>query len=138
MKDSFPTIKIKVVATDDHVVDIERCIRDVKEAIRCIVQSLPYLRYPILTLNFFVEEVLKFKNSLPTTTGISDTISPSKLVLEKPTLDYNEMRIEFGSYMQVFEERRATNTTATRSIGAIALTLSPDSTGLYQFMNINT
>ena len=89
-------------------------------------------------LNYLVEEVLKFKNSLPTTTGISDTISPSTLVLGKPTLDYNEMRIEFGSYAQVFEERRVTNTTATRSIGAIALASYPDSIGQYPFMNINT
>ena len=38
---------LETVTTDDHFSDVERDKRDIKEGIRCLVQSLSYNCYPI-------------------------------------------------------------------------------------------
>ena len=89
-------------------------------------------------IHFLVKDVLKFKNARPAPNGISDTISPSIFIMGHSALDFNNMKIEFGAYAQIFEDRTITNTPAARTIGAIALTSYPDSTGSYPFINLNT
>ena len=48
------------------------------------------------------------------------------------------MRIEFGSYVQVFEDCNPSNTPRARSLGAIALTPTGNSQGDYYFMSLAT
>jgi hypothetical protein len=48
------------------------------------------------------------------------------------------MRLEFGSYVQVFEANDPTNTPKARSLGAITLTPSGNITGDYYFLSLAT
>ena len=48
-------------------------------------------------------------------------MSPASLVTGVANPDYNSMRIEFGAYVQVFEDNAPSNTLRARSLGAIAL-----------------
>ena len=48
------------------------------------------------------------------------------------------MRLEFGSYVQVFEDNDPTNTLRARSLGAIALTPTGNAQGDYNFMSLAT
>jgi len=38
-----------------------------------------------------------------------------------PKLDYNDLKLEFGSYIQVFKDNNPMHTTASWNTGAIAL-----------------
>ena len=65
-------------------------------------------------------------------------MSPNSIVTGKSTPDYNNMRIEFGAYAQVFEDNDPTNTNKSRSVGAIALTATGNDSGDYYFMSLAT
>jgi hypothetical protein len=51
---------------------------------------------------------------------------------------YNDMKIEFGAYAQVFEDNKPTNTSRARTTGAIALTPTGNTQGDYFFLSLAT
>ena len=48
------------------------------------------------------------------------------------------MRVEFGQYVQVFEDSDPTNTPRTRSLGAIAMTRTGNVQGDFNFLSLAT
>jgi hypothetical protein len=46
---------VNVAAADDHVAEVERSIRTVKERVRCTVQGLPFRRIPKLMIRTVIE-----------------------------------------------------------------------------------
>ena len=48
------------------------------------------------------------------------------------------MRLEFGAYVQVFEDKDPTNTPRSRSLGAIALTPTGNAQGDFNFLSLAT
>ena len=127
-----------IVAADDHVGQVERSIRTIKERVRALVHGLPYRRYPSLLVREIVAHAVRTLNQLPSRKGVSTTMSPRKIVTGLPDPDFNNMRIKFGHYAQIFEERRRTNTTAPRTIGAIALNPTGNTQGSYYFLSLDT
>jgi Reverse transcriptase (RNA-dependent DNA polymerase) len=65
-------------------------------------------------------------------------MSPASLVTGVPPPDYNKLKLEFGSYVQLFEDNHPTNTTKARSLGAIALTPTGNANGDYFFLSLAT
>ena len=138
IREDIRPIELTTTAANEHVGDIERSIRTMKEGIKCIVRSLPFKRYTKLMLNRLVTYVLRNRNQLPATDGISDRMSSLGIVLGYPLPDYSNMQLEFGTYVQVFEDRQITNRTDTRSTGAITLSMIPCAYGTYEFMSLTT
>jgi hypothetical protein len=66
-----------------------------------------------------------------------DTLSPTTIVTGVGTPDYACMRLELGSYVQVFEDNDPTNTPRARSLGAIALLPTGNAQGDY-FLSLST
>ena len=85
-----------------------------------------------------VTNVLRNRNQFPASDGISDRISPLGIVLGYPLPSYKNLHLEFGTYVQVFETQKITNRTDTRSVGAIALSMTPSANGTYEFMSLTT
>jgi hypothetical protein len=56
----------------------------------------------------------------------------------KPISDYNDLKIEFGTYAQVFEDNDPTNTVKARTTEAIALTPTGNAQGGYHFLLLGT
>jgi hypothetical protein len=130
-------INLNVVAADSHVGEVERSIRTIKERNRSTVHGLPFKGLPKL----MVKEVERFSvnclNQLPAQDGVSDTLSPNTIMTGKANPDYNSMRVEFGSYVQIYEPTTfATNTLRSRTTGAIALTATGNAQGDYYFMSL--
>lgn len=129
-------VTVNPASADEHVGDIERYIRTVKERVRCICNTLPFTRLP----NRVVIEMVYFSvfwlNSFPATNGISDRLSPRTIVTGQ-TVDYNKhCRLEFGSYVQVHEEHD--NSMASRTTGALALRPTGNAQGGYYFLSLTT
>jgi Reverse transcriptase (RNA-dependent DNA polymerase)/Zinc knuckle len=135
--DLLPT-PINICDADDHVHEVERSIRTIKERTRCLVQGLPFRRIPKLMMRAAVENANKVMNLFPAHSGVSDTMSPLTIMTGKPSPDYNDMKIEFGAYAQVYENNDPTNTMKTRTTGAIALTPTGNAQGGYNFMSLIT
>jgi len=64
-------------------------------------------------------------------------MSPAGLVLgHAPPPDFSVMRLEFGTYVQVFADNDPTNTPCARSLGAIALDSMGNAQGDYNFLSL--
>jgi hypothetical protein len=123
---------------DDHVSEVERSIRTVKERTRCLVHGLPYKRLPRVMIRSGLENSKRALNQLPVKGGVSKTMSPLTIMTGKPLPDYNDMKIEFGAYVQVYEANNPTNTMKARTTGAIALAPTGNAQGGYYFMSLVT
>jgi Reverse transcriptase (RNA-dependent DNA polymerase) len=129
-------ITLNTVSNDEHVPEIERHIRTIKERVRCIYNMLPFKKMP----NRMIVEMIKYSNfwwnSFPPSDSISTTMSPRAIVVGA-SIDYaKHCQLEFGSYVQTHEEHD--NSMATRTIGAIALRPSGNEQGSYYFFSLST
>ena len=138
IKDDVRPILMNLNAHDDHVGEVERSIRTIKERVRADVHSMPFKRLPKIMVVELVNRAVLVLNQFPALDGVSDTLSPLTIMTGKPNPDFHNMKIEFGSYAQVFEENDPTNTTKSRTTGAIALNPTGNAQGDYYFMSLNT
>ncbi len=58
-------------------------------------------------------------------------MSPNGIVTGATVPDYTRMRIKFGTYVQLFEDKTPSNTHKSRSVGAIALSPTGNAQGDY-------
>ena len=122
-----------------HVGEVERSIRTIKERVRCTIHDLPFKNYPRVLVTGCVNYNLKCLNNLPADDGVSSTMSPNTLVTGAQSLDYSKLvKLHFGDYVQVHQEKNITNNNEPRSVGAIALYPSGNTQGTWYFMSLNT
>jgi hypothetical protein len=133
----IPTI-LNVADVDDHVHEVERSIRTIKERTRYTVQGLPFRRMPKIMVRAAVEGAHKALNQFPAKKGVSKVMSPLTIMTGQPRPDFNDFKIEFGAYALVFEDNDPTNTMRTRAMGVIALTPTGNAQGGYYFMSLTT
>ena len=133
IREDIRPIPLEIVAREEQVPRIQRAIRTLKERTRCYCHGLPYNAFPITMTIALVELANHWLNQFPDQDGISDTLSPSAIVLGTPKPDCNRLKICFGSYAQVFDS--TDNTMQRRSTPAIAL-LPSNQRGGYYFMSL--
>jgi hypothetical protein len=80
---------VNLTSANEHVPEIKRRIRVVKELCRATRHSLPYERIPNLMTIHIVLNVVKLLNFFPTKGGVSDTLSP-KTIMSGETLDFKK------------------------------------------------
>jgi hypothetical protein len=80
---------INLASRDEHVPEIKRRIRVVKEWSRAACHSLPFQHIPKLLMIHIVLNAVKMLNFFPTKGGISNTLS-SKTIMSGETLDYKK------------------------------------------------
>jgi hypothetical protein len=135
---SLLPIELNVVPANSHVGEIERSIRTVKERLRSCAHGLPFKHLPRLMIAHMVSDAMRCLNQFPWEHGISTTMSPNAIVTGATVPDFNRMRIEFGTYVQLFEDNTPSNTLKSRSVGAIALSPTGNAQGDHFFMSLAT
>jgi hypothetical protein len=129
-------ITLNVVAADEHVPEIERYIRTIKERARSVINMLPFERYPARMIIELIYYCVFWLNSFPAVGGISDTLSPRAIILGS-TIDYaTHCKLEFGTYVQTHEKHD--NTMIPRTTGAIALRPTGNAQGGHYFFSLLT
>jgi hypothetical protein len=109
VKDHLPHVTLNTTAAAEHVGDIERRIRVIKECCRGIICTLPYRRLPQVMLIHLLHHVVMWLNNFPVVHGISRRFSPREIIL-RHKLDYkHHCRAPFGAYCEVHEENLPTN-----------------------------
>ena len=68
------------MAAKEHVPEVERKIRLIKERGRGILNTLPFKRMPRLMLIELVYHVVLWLNAFPAKSEVSDTLSPCEIV----------------------------------------------------------
>jgi Reverse transcriptase (RNA-dependent DNA polymerase) len=127
---------LNTASRGEHVGQIERYIRTIKERTRAIYNTLPFHRMPDRLIIEMVYTSVFWLNSFPGGSGISDSMSPREIVLRQG-IDYaKHCRLEFGSYVQVLEEHD--NSMMSRTTGALTLRPTGNAQGGHFFFSLTT
>ena len=129
-------VTLYTTSRDEHVGDVERYIRTIKERMQGVTNTLPFKR---LTRNMIMElakAVVYWLNSVPSHMGVSPTISPRTIITGQVLEYHKHCRYEFGEYVQAHEEHD--NSLVSRTVGAIALRPTGNQQGGYFFMSLHT
>ena len=130
------SIRLETVAEDEHVPEVERYIRIIKERVRATWNTLPFKRLPTRMVIELVTGAVLWLNIFPPNGGSNIAISPRTLITGvRP--DYNKhCLIECGAYVQTHEEHD--NSMDSRTVGAIALQPCSSSQKGHYFMSLVT
>ena len=129
-------ILLNTASNDEHVPEIERQIRTVKERTRAIYCTLPFNKMPRRLIIEMVYAANYWINMFPRKGGISKTLSPRVLLTGQSWSYMMHCKLEFGDYVQTHEEHD--NSMAARTIGAIALHPTGNAQGGYFFFSLTT
>ena len=134
IRPTFP--QLNCCAADEHIPNIERYIRTVKDRVRSTYRMLPFTRVPRLILIHLVKNAVFWLNALPARDGVSSVHSPRYLLTGRE-LEYPlHVRLEFGEYVQTHEKHR--NRMTDRTLGAICLGPYGNAQGGHYFMCLST
>jgi hypothetical protein len=126
--------ELNICGEDEHIPDIERCIRTTKERTRCTYNMSPFDHYPPRMVIEMVFLSVFWINAFPHRLGVSQTLSPRTIVTGLE-VDYTKhCRIEYGQYVQTHEKHD--NTMRARTVGAIALRPTGNQQGGYYFYSL--
>ncbi len=81
VKDHVPETNLNTPAASEHIGEIERKIRVIKERSRGILCTLPYSHFPQQMLIHLLHHVVMWLNNFPVAGGISDRFSPREIIL---------------------------------------------------------
>ena len=113
---------MNTLAAGEHVDDIERSNRTIKERTRCHLHILPYTRYPKEMVIGCVTHSVKVLNQLPADNGMSEDQGPATLVTGAPSPDYQDIsQLNFGDCVLAHTARQKTNNNNPRLVESIAL-----------------
>jgi len=136
IRDDIGSIHLDIAAPNTHVPEIERSNRTIKERARTLVHGLPYKRLTILFVQHLMMHVVHYLNIFPWKYGLSTELSQETIMTGSPAHDYNKLKIEFGSYVQVFDAPSPSNTPRSSTHGAIALGATVISGGAFYFLSL--
>jgi hypothetical protein len=130
---------INCTGAREHVTDVERSIRTVKERSRSVVSELPYADcmpdQMIIHLMYFV---CMWINAFPSKNGVSTQYSPREIVTGTK-LDYSKhCKALWGSYVEASEDADVTNTLKQRTYPCIVLGPTGNFQGLVKCFNLET
>ena len=103
----------------EHVPEVERYIRTIKERVRAISSVLPCKQYPLRLIAEMVYNAVFWLNTFPHNNGRHPTIRPRTLITGLAIDYHNHCKLSFGTYIKFHEE--GNSTLRPRASGAIAL-----------------
>ena len=125
-----------IVARGEHVPEIERHIRTLKERVRAVYTTLPFKSIPKRMLIELIYNCTFWLNCFPNTEGISATMSPRCIITGYQVNFEKHCKLEYGEYVQTHEEHD--NSLAPRTVGAIAMRPTGNLQGSYVFYSLRT
>ena len=129
-------ITLNETSRDEHVGDIERYIRTIKERMRSIYNTLPFHKVPARLVIEMAKTAVFWLNSFPVSKGASRDLSP-RTILTGQKVDYKRhCRFQFGEYAQTHEEHN--NSMNPRTVGALALRPVGNGQGSFYFLSVTT
>ena len=129
-------IALNETSRDEHVGDIERYIRTVKERMRAMYNTLPFNKIPARLVVEMAKASVFWLNGVPPKDYFGGNLSPRTMVTGQK-LDYKRhCRYQFGEYVQTHEQHD--NSMDPRTVGALALRPTGNAQGSFYFMSIST
>jgi hypothetical protein len=125
-------------AASEHLQDIERYIRLIKEGFCAILNTLQFKRIPGRVIIDLVNYVVMWLNAFPPASGVSKMYIP-RTIMTGTSLDFNKhCKKPFGEYAESHEDTIKTNTMVARTQGTICLGPSSNFQGSYKLLALNS
>ena len=136
--ESIYEVKMNYASAQEHVPEIERSIRVIKERFRATFHRLPFTRLPAIMIKILAMESTKKLIFFPAANGISPYFSP-RMIIHHETLDYNKhCLIPFGSYVQAHNEPEPSNSQLPRTLDCIYLRYMNNKQGGHELLDLRT
>jgi hypothetical protein len=131
-------VKMNYASAQEHVPEIERSIRVIKERFCASFYRLPFTQLPAIMIKILAMESTKKLNFFPSANGISPYYSP-RMIIHHETLDYNKhCLIPFGSYVQAHNEPAPSNSQLPRTLDCIYLRYMNNKQGGHELLDLRT
>jgi hypothetical protein len=138
LRNLVPVLAVNTTAAKEHVPEVERRIRLIKERGRGIFNTLPFKKMPQIMLIELTYHVVLWLNAFPTKLGVSEMLSPHEIIM-RHKLDFTKhCKAQFGSYCKAHDEPVLMNTMVTRSTPPIVLGPMGNLQGTYKFFSLET
>ena len=129
-------INLNVCSESEHVGEVERQNRTVKERVRGIYNTLPFQKMPGCLIAEMVYTAVFWLNTFYPSRHTLSSLSPRTIVTGL-TVDFlKHCKHKFGTYMQTHEDTN--NTMQSRKIGALALRLTGNEQGGHYYLSLTT
>ena len=129
-------VVLNEASRDEHVGEIERFIRTVKERMRAIYNTLPFQKIPARLVAEMAKACVFWLNSLPPQSNFGNALSP-RTIMTGQRLDFKRhCRFQFGEYVQTHEQHN--NSMMSRTVGALALRPTGNAQGGFYFLSLST
>ena len=129
-------VTLNETSRDEHVGEIERFIRTIKEWMRAIYNTLPFRKIPAQLVAEMGEACVFWLNSLPPQSNFGNDLSPRTIVTGQ-RLDFKRhCRFQLGEYVQTHEQHN--NSMMSRTVGALALRPTGNAQGGFYFLSLST
>ena len=128
-------VELEVLGEGEAVTEVERKIRQIKERVRIIWNSIPFLLTFELQ-DWVVQRAVYFINSEPTSNS-EDSRSPREKVTGKILDEKIDFKYMFGEYVQVVSNT-TDNSMKSRTQAAVALMPTGARDGSYYFMLLSS
>jgi hypothetical protein len=127
-------ITVNQTPKNEHIPEVERAGRTLKERVRAKWNTLPYTlnNDMIVGLTYYA---CKMINMFPKANSAS--VAPREL-FTGVRIDYKRDKLGFGEYVQVYAENDITNTMQPRTFGALIMRSAGNMQGTYLFMSLLT
>ena len=114
-------VEVNTIAAREHVPEIERRMRTIKERVRSVTSDFPFNPVPMLVLVQTVYTICLWLNAIRSLSGMDRGLSPREIVTGRG-VDYNKYcRADLGAYIQSITDKVVTNDNKSRTHGCIAL-----------------
>ena len=130
--------EMNISAPNEHVPEVERNIKLIKERLRSTLAGMPYKKIPKNFKRELVLTCVSMLNVVPSEASVSESLSPMELLTGR-SLDYNKhCKLALGSYCLVHEEPLPRNSMRERATGAIAVGPTSTLQSAYRFLSLKS
>ena len=127
---------LNTTSANEHVPNIERHIRTIKDSTRSTYCMLPFRRLPCIALIHLVHNAIFWLNALPNHKGITRQYSPRYIMTGQHITATKHAIIPFGAYVQAHETHDSNM--GHRTMGCICLGPTGNKQGGHYFMSLTS
>eukprot|EP00804_Cyclotella_cryptica_P030821 CCRYP_015076-RE/>CCRYP_015076-RE protein AED:0.49 eAED:0.25 QI:0/-1/0/1/-1/1/1/0/834 len=133
-------IEVNITSKNEHVPEIERKIRHIKERVRSMKADLPYQVLPNIMIKRMVLHAGLLLNAYVDKQGISNEYSPREIILRWQLRWDKHCKHQFGAYGQAYDDPSSTKTNTQQARSRDVLCLGPTGNiqGSYYFVDLST
>ena len=114
-------IDVNIANPDEHVGDVERLNRTIKEKFRTRYYRLPFKAIPKVMINTLACVTTHAMNLFPVKGGVSSYFSPHVILGKKQLYYVKDFKYEFGEYVEASQVNTPSNTNLPQTVSTIYL-----------------